>query len=116
MRIRVDATSERQLKIKLDKISSDIRNKKTLQKAAKAGLKPVQKIAKELVPVVTGELRDSIRIAETDKGGILFTDKEYAGSAEYLSRPYMRPAAQKGQTQAIKEAGKVFKDIAEKNR
>lgn len=55
--------------------------------------------AKELCPVDTGRLRNSISHARDDKSAYIGTNVEYAayvelGTSRMKARPYLRPAAQ----------------------
>jgi hypothetical protein len=69
--------------------------------------------ARELVPVLTGHLRDSL----TYETGRVFTDVVYAGQVEYGGthnppEPYMRPAADTANTEAAALAAKAVIDGA----
>ena len=59
----------------------------------------VETAAKRMVPVDTGDLKDSITYEPNGPNGRVYTDLEYAGLVEYGGphnvppEPYMRPAA-----------------------
>lgn len=76
---------------------------------------PVLDIAKREVPVDTGALKDSLEIVENEDGARVQTDKEYAGSVEYLDHPYMRIAAKESARDIERIAAKEFKKQIEKN-
>lgn len=64
--------------------------------------------ARALVPVLTGNLRDSL----TYEDGRVYTDVVYAGQVEYGGahnppEPYLRPAADTADTDAAAAAAKV---------
>jgi hypothetical protein len=69
--------------------------------------------ARELVPVLTGHLRDSL----TYEAGRVFTDVVYAGQVEYGGahnppEPYLRPAADTANTEAAALVAKAVIDRA----
>lgn len=75
---------------KLNKIS-DVAKSEIMEKAVKSGAKVVQAQAKELAPVDTGELRNSIKVkTNVENGkiqGIVYTNKEYAPYVEFGTGP-----------------------------
>lgn len=113
IKFSIDKQSEQRLKRILSEKERKFSQRAYLQDVGAESLKPLERIAKDLVEVDTGELRDSIRIEKEDNGAVLFTDAPHAASVEYLDRPYMRPAAQK-QQEAINKASELFKKEAEK--
>ena len=55
-------------------------------------------MARELAPVDTGELRESISFAATDNGAVVYASANHAAMVEYGTsrmspRPFMLPAA-----------------------
>jgi hypothetical protein len=73
----------------------------------------VEQGAKELVPVLTGDLQDSI----TYEDGRVYTNVIYAGKVEYGGlhnppEPYMRPAADTVDATEALGAAKVVMDSA----
>lgn len=99
---------------KLNRIEARIKCE-ILEKAVKKGASVIQERAKELVPVDTGELRNSIRTkVETDGDtvkGIIYTNKSYAayvelGTSKQNPQPYMYPALSEREN----EAHNVIKD------
>jgi hypothetical protein len=70
--------------------------------------------AKRVVPVVSGDLRDSIKYAD----GVVYTDMVYAAIVEYGGKhnakadPYMRPAADTADDTPALLAAKAVMDSA----
>lgn len=69
--------------------------------------------AKEIVPVRTGALRDSIDYRVENGGFILYTDKEYGiyvelGTSKMRAQPYMRPALENHKNEYLNEAKAAF--------
>lgn len=68
-----------------------------LMKTGEESAEEIKELAKELVPVNTGKLRDSIKIEKEGSDFIIGSDEEYSGFVEYGTlhqspQPFMRPA------------------------
>lgn len=76
--------------------------KATLDKSAQSAIQGAQ----EVVPVVTGNLRDSIRVVEQGSNYIIVgTDVEYAAAVEFGTgsrepKPYLSPQSDRLQSEA----------------
>lgn len=84
----------------------------------KEGLQLIADRAKEIVPVRTGHLRDSIHVEITDKSGFVTADAEYAAKVEYENHPFIRPSFDEKTDEALqliaKAADKAIKEEVEK--
>ena len=74
-----------------------------LRERAEAHAQSIARRARELAPVATGRLRDSIRVAETQEGFAVGTDAPYAarielGGFETPPRPFLSTAAREERT------------------
>lgn len=68
-----------------------------LMKTGEKSAEEIKELARELVPVNTGKLRDSIKIEKDGSDFIIGSDEEYSGFVEYGTlrqspQPFMRPA------------------------
>lgn len=75
--------------------------------------KKAKEYAKQIVPVRTGALRDSIDYRVENGGFILYTDKEYGiyvelGTRKMAAQPYMRPAMENHVNEYLNEAKAAF--------
>lgn len=76
----------------------------------------LQREAREIVPVKTGQLRDSLTLTLEDEGytAVVGTPVEYASYVEYGTRfqtakPYLRPALLKVKDDFIKDMKKMIR-------
>ncbi len=118
MRIEVEIKGDHELVRNLRKISKNA-TRKALSKAAKAGAEPIAKRMKELAPVDTGRLRDSIktsfayrssntarvrigpRIKPKEGYGVAYDVFQEYGTSDHPAQPYARPAADEKKELAI---------------
>lgn len=91
-----------------------------LDKATEEGVKIVETDAKSHVPVVTGTLRDSIKIKlektskNTKKAWQCRADKPYAARVE-ADTPFLRPALDSNKDKIIKKMSEIIADEVEKS-
>lgn len=93
---------------KVNKVSDGM--DKIIQSEGKAVLSR----AKDNVPVITGDLKNSIQYTYSDHIATVSTDVDYAPYVEYgtftmAAEPYMRPAYQGSQDRIEKETKRLLK-------
>lgn len=88
--------------------------KEACDMAVKETCEEIQKTAKELVPVKTGKLRDSIQIKVDKSQGTVYSDASYAeyvenGTRYMKAKPFLRPAYNSEAEKLKKRVVKNFK-------
>lgn len=92
IKVNIDQSKLMALERRALKKQKQLTSQRAVNKSLKKGANIGRDIAKSMVSVKSGELRDSIEVIEAGDTVQIIADKPYATVSEYKDRAYMRPA------------------------